>query len=136
MVNNATVHCMAALICIFACERFMQLQCRHLIPARNAWADQTYYMTARPIATQFAGHGCLHDLTTERSFDIQATWVINVLDLFFDILSMGVCTARHWQTSSRQVQKLSACTLLQDWSYNNLCPPKYGLYLPLLIRYL
>ena len=127
MVNNATVYCMAALICIlvFACV-IMQLQCRHLIPARNAWADQTYNMTARPIATQFAGHGCMNDLTTKRSFDMQATCVIDVLDLFFGMLSMGVCIARHWQTSGRQVQKLSACTLLQDCSYNNLCPLNMG----------
>ena len=60
-------------------------------------------MTAHPIATKFAGNGCMDDLTTERSFDSQATWVSTVLDLFVDMLSMGVCTTRHWQMSSRLV---------------------------------
>ena len=39
-------------------------------------------MTARPIATQIPGHGCMDDLTNECSFDPQATWVIDVLGLF------------------------------------------------------
>ena len=30
------------------------------------------------------------DLTTERSFDPEATWVIDVSGLFFDMLFMGV----------------------------------------------
>ena len=34
------------------------------------------------------------DLTTERSFDLQAMWVIRVLGLFLDMLSIGVCTGR------------------------------------------
>ena len=39
-------------------------------------------MAARPIDTQFPGHGSIDDLTTERSFNSQATWVIDVLGLF------------------------------------------------------
>ena len=62
-------------------------------------------MTARPIATQFAGHGCIDDLTTERSFDLQTTWVIDVLGLLSDMLSMGVRITRHRQISGRQVQE-------------------------------
>ena len=41
------------------------------------------YATARPIATQVPGHRCMDNLTTERSFDSQAIWVIRVLGLFF-----------------------------------------------------
>ena len=53
-----------------ACEKVASdIQCRHLIPALNVLAAQT----ARPIATQFPGYGCMDDLTTERSFDLQAT---------------------------------------------------------------
>ena len=33
--------------------------------------------------------------STERSFGSQATWVFDVLDSFFDMLSMVVCTTRH-----------------------------------------
>ena len=35
---------------------------------------------AYPIATQFPGHGCINDLTTECIFDSQDTWVIDVRD--------------------------------------------------------
>ena len=51
------------------------------------------------------GHGCMDDVTTERSFDSLATCVIDVLCLFFDMFSVGVCTTRHWQTSGRLVQE-------------------------------
>ena len=64
-----------------------------------------------PVATQFPGHECMDDLTTERSFGSQATWVIYVSFLFFDMLSMGVCTTRHWHTSGRLVQELNVCTV-------------------------
>ena len=38
----------------------------------------------------------MDDLTTERSFDSQATMG---LAYFFDMLSMGFCTDEHWQTA-------------------------------------
>ena len=47
----------------------------------NVWASQALCTTARPIATQFLGHGRM-DNPTERSFDSQAIWVFNVLGLF------------------------------------------------------
>ena len=81
-------------------ERF---QCRHLIHALNAWAAQTLYNTARPIVTQFPGHGCIDNLK-------RRGWLMS-LDYFFDILSMGVCTTRHWQTSGRLVQKTKVSTV-------------------------
>ena len=36
------------------------------------------YIAARPIVIQLLGHGCKDDLTTERSFDSQATWVVGI----------------------------------------------------------
>ena len=57
------------------------------------------------------GHGCMDDLTTERSFDPQATWVIDVLDVFHDMLSINVCATRHWQLFGRLVQALDGCTV-------------------------
>ena len=42
-------------------------------------------------------HGCMDDLTIERSFVMEATWVIDVL--FVDMLSMDVFTTRFLQTS-------------------------------------
>ena len=54
----------------------------------------------------------MDDLITERSFDSQATWVINVLGLFIDILSVGVCTTRHCQTSGRLAQEIHVSTVV------------------------
>ena len=59
----------------------------------------------------FPGHECIADLKTERSFSSQTTWVIYVFGLFFDMLPMGVCSTRHWQTSDRLVQELFICTV-------------------------
>ena len=61
--------------------------------------------------TQFPGHECIDDLTTVRCFDSQAAWVIDVLDLCFDMLSMDVCTTRYSQTSGRLMQELNVCTI-------------------------
>ena len=58
------------------------VQGQHLIPVLHVWVVWAYYTTARPIATQFPGQGCIDDLETERSFDLEATWVIDVLGLF------------------------------------------------------
>ena len=33
------------------------------------------------------------------------------LDYLFDMLSMGVCTTRHWQTFGRLVQELNVYTV-------------------------
>ena len=40
-------------------------------------------------ATKFPVHGCIDDLTTEHSFHLQATWIIDVLNLFSDMLFIG-----------------------------------------------
>ena len=43
-------------------------QCRHVIPALNAWSIRTWYMAPSLIVSPFTRHGCMDDLTTERSF--------------------------------------------------------------------
>ena len=53
--------------------------------------------------------GCVDDLTTELSLD---SWVIDVLGFY--MLSMGVCTTRHWQKSGRLVQEFNVCM----WEYD------------------
>ena len=60
-------------ICYVNHEVQRAIQCRHIIPALNAWADRAYYTTACPIATQLPWHGCMDYITTEHSFDSQAT---------------------------------------------------------------
>ena len=73
--------------------------------------DQNTRLHAR-LPPSFQGMNHVDDLKTERSLDVPAMWVIDVLVLFFDMLFMGVCTTRHWQTSGRLVKKLNVCTVL------------------------
>ena len=53
-----------------------------IVPTFNScikcMGSRAYYTTARLIAIQFPGHGCIDDFTTEHCFDSQATWVIDV----------------------------------------------------------
>ena len=41
----------------------------------------------------------------------KATWIIYVLGLLFDMLPVGVCTTRHWQTPGRLLQELDIFTV-------------------------
>ena len=52
----------------------------------------------------------MDNITTEHSFNSQATWVIDVIGLFFDMISMGVWTTRHWRMFGQLVQELDICT--------------------------
>ena len=66
----------------------------------------------------------MYHLITERSFDLQATWVSYVLGFYlFDMLSMGFCTTRYWQTSGRLVQELNVCTVVGSFGQSNLFGP-------------
>ena len=67
-------------------------------------------MTARPIATHFPGHGCMDNLTTERSLDSQAMWACMCF-AYFLTLFIGVCTTWHWQTSGQLLQELNVFTV-------------------------
>ena len=42
----------------------------------------------------------------------KATWVIDVLSLFFDMSSVGVCTTKPHKTSGRLLQELNVCTVV------------------------
>ena len=60
----------------------------------------------------------MDDITTECSFDSQATRVIDVLGLFFDMLSVGVCTTMCWQASDGLVRELNIRTVYEGyWSF-------------------
>ena len=39
--------------------------------------------------------------------------------IFFDMLSMGICTARQWQTSDRLVQEVNVCTVIRFQLYTS-----------------
>ena len=55
------------------------------------WAARADYTTARLIAPLiFLGMGVYYDVTTDRSYDSQATSFIDVFGLFLDMLYMGV----------------------------------------------
>ena len=69
----------------------------------------------------------MDDLVTERSFDSQATEVIDELGLFFDMLSISVCTTRHRQTSGRRLQELNICTVHDaDYIHDEATEYVYG----------
>ena len=70
---------------------------------------------SRPLAQLPPNILDMDDLTTELIFNSKATWVIDVLDLFFDMLSMGVSTTGHWRTSGRLVQELNVCTVCSQY---------------------
>ena len=85
-----------------------KVQCWHLISfTTNSWAAGAWYTTARPLATQVPGHRCMDDLPTERSYNSQATWVVDVSDM----LSMSFGKTRHWHASGRLVQELNVYTV-------------------------
>ena len=65
------------------------------------------------LLSSFLGIDVWITAITERSFDSQATCVIDGFGLFSWYLGMGVYTTRHWQTSGRLVQKLNVCTVVQ-----------------------
>ena len=61
---------------------------------------------------QLPWHGCTDGLTFEHDFDSQATGVIDVLGLYSAMLSTGVYTTRHWQTTGRLLQELNVCSVV------------------------
>ena len=87
------------------------LQCRHLIPALKMCRQPGH--NTRPHARLPPSFLGMDYLTTERSFDSQATWVIDLLGLSFDMLSIGVWTTRYWQTFGRLVQEFNVCTVCE-----------------------
>ena len=40
-------------------------------------------MTARSVTIPIPGHGCMDDLSSGRSLDLQTAWVIDVFGQFF-----------------------------------------------------
>ena len=50
------------------------VQCRHLIPTLNAWETRAKCTTARPIANQFPGHGCMNDLNVALIRKLRGYW--------------------------------------------------------------
>ena len=69
-----------------------------------------------PVAAQFPVHGCMDDLTTERSLIRKLLGSLTCLSYCYDMLCMGACTTRHGQTSGGGVQELNFCTV---YSYSD-----------------
>ena len=94
--------------------------------------------TACPIATQFRRNGFMDDLKTKRNFDWEVTWALDVLGSFIDMLSICMCTTRHWQTSGRLVQEVNVCTIhslwRSLWPLHHLARPSNGYRLYQLVR--
>ena len=62
------------------------LQCRHLIPALNAWAALAKYKTTCPIATQFPWHGCMNDLQPNVTLICKLRGSLMFLSYFIEII--------------------------------------------------
>ena len=58
--------------------------------------------------------GIIHDYTSDCPHPLQLPghWCMD--DLKTNILAMGVCTTRQWQTASRLVQEFNVCTVMKD----------------------
>ena len=68
------------------------------------------------------------DLITERSFDSQATLVIDVFGLFcWQFMHWVFPTTRYWQTSSRLVQELNVCSV---WPWRFYSYARLSLFVP------
>ena len=90
------------------------LQCRHSIPALNAWHNTRPHTRLPP---SFLGmDAIIGPLPQKRNIALIRKLIGSLMCLapFFDLLCMGVCTARHWQTSGRLVQELNACTVATE----------------------
>ena len=80
----------------------------------KSWAARAQYTVAQysegchPMCV--LGNKSKGELTNERRIDSQATWVIDVLGLFFDMFPIGVGTIRRWPMPSRLVQELNIFT--------------------------
>ena len=72
--------------------------------------DRTSY--CHPVSQTWM-HGSLSQLNVALIRKLSRSLVC--MALFFDILSTGVCTTMHWQTSGRLVQELHVCTAASDW---------------------
>ena len=57
----------------------------------------------------------MDDLTTERSFILQGTFALDVIDMCFVMLFIDVYTARHCQTYVRRMQEFEVCTVVYLW---------------------
>ena len=71
-------------------------------------------MTAHPIAIQFYGHGCMNELTTERTLNCKLRGSLVCLAYLFLTLDMGVCTTKHSQTSGRLMQEIIVVTVYRE----------------------
>ena len=68
-------------------------------------------MTARPVAMQFPGHGCMDDPRHKLIFDSQATCFIDVLGLFFKNVIHECFYNQTLADDRRMVQELNVCTV-------------------------
>ena len=78
--------------------------------------------TSDSIAAQFPGNGCKDDLTTEHSFESQATWVIVVFVFYFRHVIHGCL---YNQDTGRQ--PVDWCRNLMPVLYGNLFCGHYSL---------
>ena len=85
------------------------------------------------IGTQFPGHGCIDDLTNKRSFDSEATSVIDVLGSFFCHFIHG-CLYNQALTDVRSTG-LGIKFFTVQLASHDLCDDKKNIQIPSLIQF-
>ena len=90
----------------------VHIQCRYIIPALCGQHEHNTQPHAR-LPPSFPGIDAWMTSQAKVALIHKATftWVIDVLGLLHDMLSMDTCSTRHWQTSVRLVQELNVCTV-------------------------
>ena len=68
-------------------------------------------MTSHLIAAYFFGMGAWKTSQLIVTLIRKLRGLLMFLTSFFDMLYMGVCTTRHWQTPGQLVQELNVCTV-------------------------
>ena len=72
------------------------------------------------IDTLVPGHECRNDLTTSVALMRKLRRLSVCLVYCFDMLTMDVCSTRHYETPGCPVQELNVCTILILMYYHNI----------------
>ena len=120
VITQNETHCLAheSLFLIIRWYRCRSLQIPLEIPTVPTFNSCTKYV-GRPGKIHDHMPDCyllswawMHEWpTTERNFIRKLRGSLMCFSYFIEMLSIGVCTTRQWQTSDRLVQELNVCTV-------------------------
>ena len=104
------------------------IQCRHLIPALNAGKTERNTRPHAQLPPSFL------DTYARVTSQLNASYVDHWSTLLiFDMLSMGVCTTRHCQTSSQLLQESNVYTVSMQYGKHSVHSPSSTSCVPLFV---